>query len=603
MEDKARNPAVRGLHLGRALALLWKAAPGWASLSLALLLLQASLPLAQLYLMKLVVDAVTAGITAPDKGDAFRHIALLVLLMGASVLAAALLASAAKVVKQAQSQIVTDHVQEVLHEKSVAVDLEYYENPHFYDTLHRAQLEAPHRPTSIVSGIIQIVQNAVTLGGIAVLLFALHWGIAAVLCASLIPGLLFRLKYADRLFRWQTERSAADRMATYLNWLITGQYYAKDIRLFNLGPLFIKRFRDLRRTLRRERLGMASRYALTELVSEALAVLAIFGCLALIAYRTVQGTMTLGDMVMYYQAFQQAQDHLRMVLDGLASLYEDNLFISNFYEFLDLKPRVAGPARAVAVPAPLKEGIAFEGVGFRYPTGEAAVLEDINIRIAPGQVVALVGENGSGKTTLMKLLCRLYDPTAGKITLDGIDLRAMDGASLRRQVGIILQDYAQYQMTVRENIWIGNTELPAGDERVVSTAKYAGAHGFIVELPHGYDTLLGKWFGNGAELSIGQWQKIALARALLRDAQIIVLDEPTSSMDARAEFEVFSNLRELAAGRTVILISHRFSTIRMADRIYMLKDGRIAEEGTHDELMGRGRMYAELFDLQARYYR
>jgi ATP-binding cassette subfamily B protein len=603
MEDKARDPAVRGLHIGRALALLWSAAPGWAVLSLLLLLLQAALPLAQLYLMKLVVDAVTAGITAPDKGEAFGRIAALVLLMGASVLAAALLASAARVVKQAQSQIVTDHVQEVLHEKSVAVDLEYYENPHFYDTLHRAQLEAPHRPTSIVSGIIQIVQNAVTLGGIAAMLFALHWGIAAVICASLVPGLLFRLKYADRLFRWQTERSAADRMATYLNWLITGQYYAKEIRLFNLGPLFIKRFRDLRRTLRRERLGMASRYALTELVSEALAVLAIFGCLALIAYRTVQGSMTLGDMVMYYQAFQQAQDHLKMVLDGLASLYEDNLFISNFYEFLDLKPRVAGPERAVAVPRPIREGILFDGVGFRYPTGEAAVLEDINIRIAPGQVVALVGENGSGKTTLMKLLCRLYDPTAGRITLDGIDLRDMDGTALRRQVGIILQDYAQYQMTVRENIWIGNTEIPAEDERIVATAKYSGAHGFIAGLPRGYDTLLGKWFGNGAELSIGQWQKIALARALLRDAQIIVLDEPTSSMDARAEFEVFSNLRELAAGRTVILISHRFSTIRMADRIYMLKDGRIAEEGTHDELMERGRMYAELFDLQARYYR
>jgi ATP-binding cassette subfamily B protein len=603
MAGESLNPAIHKLHLWRALNLLWKAAPGWALLSTLLLLLQAVLPLFQLYLMKLTVDAVTAGITAPGKEAAFGHIALLVSLMGGTVLAAAVLASAAKVVKQAQSQIVTDRVQEILHQKSVDVDLEYYENSHFYDTLHRAQLEAPHRPTSIVTGIIQIVQNGVTLGGIATLLFAFHWGIAAVLCASLIPGLLFRLKYADRLFRWQTERSAADRTATYLNWLITGQYYAKEIRLFNLGPLFIRRFQDVRQILRREKLGIASRYALTELVSEALAVLAIFGCLALIAYRTVQGTMTLGDMVMYYQAFQQAQDHLKEILGGLASLYEDNLFISNFYEFLDLKPRIAAPHPALPVPRPIRDGIIFDRVGFRYPTGETTVLEDISLKIKPGQVVALVGENGSGKTTLVKLLCRLYDPTAGGITLDGVDLRNLDGTALRREIGIIFQDYAQYQMTARENIWIGNTELPLEDERIVATAKYSDAHGFLTELPRGYDTLLGKWFGNGAELSMGQWQKIALARALLRDAQIIVLDEPTSSMDARAEYEVFRNLRELAAGRTVILISHRFSTIRMADRIYMLKDGRIAEEGTHEELLERGRMYADLFDLQARYYR
>jgi ATP-binding cassette subfamily B protein len=523
--------------------------------------------------------------------------------MGASVLAASILSAAAKIVSQAQAQIVTDHVQEILHEKSVAVDLEYYENSHFYDTLHRAQLEAPHRPASILNGLIQVAQNAVTLAGIATLLFAFHWGIAAILCASLLPGLLFRLKYADRLFQWQNERSVADRTATYLNWLLTGQYYAKEIRLFNLGPLFIRRFRELRHLLRREKLGIISRYAFMELISEAFAVLAIFGSLALIAYRTVQGVMTLGDMVMYYQAFQQAQGHLKEILGGLASLYENNLFLSNFYEFLDLKPRVAVPQRAMPVPRPMQEGIVFDRVGFRYPTGETTVLEEVSLKIPPGQVVALVGENGSGKTTLVKLLCRLYDPTAGRITVDGIDLRDIDGSSLRREIGIIFQDYAQYQMTARENIWIGNTELPVEDGKVVAAARRTGAHRFLSALTRGYDTMLGKWFGNGAELSIGQWQKVALARALLRDAQIIVLDEPTSSLDARAEYEVFQNLRELAAGRTVILISHRFSTIRMADRIYMLKDGRIAEEGTHEELIKNDRMYASLYDLQAQYYR
>jgi ATP-binding cassette subfamily B protein len=405
------------------------------------------------------------------------------------------------------------------------------------------------------------------------------------------------------MFQWQSDRSATDRAATYFNWLITSQYYAKEVRLYDLGPLFIKRFRDLRQLLRREKIGIAFRYALTELVAEAFATIAIFGSLAFIAYRTVQGMMTLGDMVMYYQAFQRAQGYLKEMLNGLASLYEDNLFLSNFYDFLDLKPTIIEPAKPEPVPRPMQKGIVFDKISFRYPTGEAMVLKDINISIRPGQVVALVGENGSGKTTLVKLLCRLYDPTAGKITVDGIDLRSFDTTALRREIGIIFQDYVQYQMTVRENIWMGNTRLAPDDEKIVAAAKYSGADDVIAGLPLGYETMLGKWFGNGAELSIGQWQKVALARAFLRDAQIIVLDEPTSSMDAKAEYAVFQNLRELAQGRTVIFISHRFSTIRMADCIYVLKDGGIAEEGTHEELVHLGGIYAHLFEIQAKYYR
>ncbi|MDP2852976.1 MAG: ABC transporter ATP-binding protein [Smithellaceae bacterium] len=591
------------LYLRRALSLLWKAAPGWAVLSTVFLVLQAALPLAQLYLMKLTVDAVTVGITSPGKDIVMSHVLTLIGLLGASALAAVFLASAAKVVGQAQAQIITDHVQSVLHGKSVALDMEYYENAGFYDTLHRAQQEAPHRPTSILNGLIQVVQSGVTLVGIATLLFSVHWGIAAVLCASLIPGLFFRIKYADRMFQWQSDRSATDRAATYFNWLITSQYYAKEVRLYDLGPLFIKRFRDLRQLLRREKIGIAFRYALTELVAEAFATLAIFGSLAFIAYRTVQGMMTLGDMVMYYQAFQRAQGYLKEMLNGLASLYEDNLFLSNFYDFLDLKPTIIEPAKPEPVPRPMQKGIVFDHIDFRYPTGEAMVLKDINISIRPGQVVALVGENGSGKTTLVKLLCRLYDPTAGKITVDGIDLSNFDTTALRREIGIIFQDYVQYQMTVRENIWMGNTRLAPDDEKIVAAAKYSGADDVIAGLPLGYETMLGKWFGNGAELSIGQWQKVALARAFLRDAQIIVLDEPTSSMDAKAEYAVFQNLRELAQGRTVIFISHRFSTIRMADCIYVLKDGGIAEEGTHEELVHLDGIYAHLFEIQAKYYR
>jgi len=580
------------LHIPKAIGLLWQAAPGWSCLSAVLLALQAGLPLIQLYLMKLTVDAVTVAVGVADKEAAFGRVLLLIGLMGGATLAAVLLSSAARVVGQAQAQVLTDHVQDVIHAQSVALDLAYYEDARFYDTLHRAQQEAPYRPTSIVNGVVNVVQNAVTLVAIAGLLIAVHWAIPVVLAASLVPGILLRLKFSGVLFKWHSDRSTVDRAATYLNWILTGQFYAKEIRIFDLGALFIQRFHDLRDRLRREKIGIALRQATGELVAETGAAAAILGCLALIVYRTVQGVLTLGDMVMFYQAFQRGQAYLRQLLEGLAGLYEDNLYLCHFYDFLDLAPAVTGPSGGRDVPRPLNNGIVFDGVDFRYPTGDAVVLTDINLTIRPGQVIALVGENGSGKTTLAKLLCRFYDPTSGRITVDGIDLRDLEPAAWRNQFGVLFQDFAQYQMTAAENIRMGDIGLAPGDGKILAAARRSGAHGVLAKLPKGYETMLGKWFGQGEELSVGQWQKVALARAFVRDAQ-----------DPKAEFNVFNAVRELAARQTVILISHRFSTIRMADHIVMLKDGRIVEEGTHDQLIDQRGEYAQLFQLQARYNR
>lgn len=571
--------------------------------SLALLVVQGALPLVSLYLMKLVVDAVTSALEAPDKAAAFGQVALLIGLTGGVTLVSALARSLAGLVSEAQGQVVTDHVSDVLHAKSIEVDLEYYESAQYYDKLHRAQREAPFRAIRIVNGLVQVAQNGISLLAMAGLLVSLHWSIAAILFAAAVPGLLVRLRYADRTYRWQRRRTSTERQAWYFHWLLTGDMHAKEIRLFDLGSLFMHRFRDLRQQLRREKIEIATRRSIAELVAQTSAILAVFGSYAFIAYRTVQGAITLGDLVMYYQAFQRGQSFLQQMLSGLAGLYEDNLFLSNLYEFLDLKPKVVQPSHPRPVPQPMQTGIAFDRVSFQYPTGSGKVLEDVSLTIRPGEVIALVGENGSGKTTLIKLLCRLYDPASGIITLDGVDLRQFETTALRREISVIFQDYAQYHLTARENIWFGNAALPPDEERIVAAARHAGADEVITGLPRGYETILGKWFEDGEELSVGEWQKVALARAFLRDAQIIVLDEPTSSLDAKAEYEVFKKFRHLAAGRTVILISHRFSTVRMADRIYVLEDGRIIENGSHDELVHLGGTYARLFETQAQYYR
>jgi ATP-binding cassette subfamily B protein len=329
----------------------------------------------------------------------------------------------------------------------------------------------------------------------------------------------------------------------------------------------------------------------------------MFGSFGVIAWRTMNGAITLGDMVMYFGAFQRGQDFFREMLTAAAGLHEDNLFLADLEAFLSLEPKVHEPVAPKPVPRPFRKGIVLDHVSFRYPGSDRPVLDGIDLEIHPGEHVALVGENGSGKSTLVKLLCRLYDPTGGSIRIDGIDLRDFRSDELRREIGVIFQDYVQYHLTALENIGFGNTAVPFDRERVVAAARYAGADEVVAGLKDGYDTYLGKRFGAGAELSIGQWQKIAIARAFMRDSQLIVMDEPTSALDPRAEFEVFARFHELAASRSAVLVSHRLSTVRMADRIYVLADGQIVECGNHDELVHRGGTYAHLFETQASHYR
>jgi ATP-binding cassette subfamily B protein len=592
------------LRLFSALVFVWESAPRWTVANIILTVIQGVLPLASLYLMKVFVDRVTFGVTTNIRlSDAFHSVVIVVVWMAGLALVGALVSLLGKWITTNQSILVSDHMQDIIHAQSIAVDMEYYENPEFYNKLQRAQREAPMRPLQILNNLTTLGQNSLMLTGVMGLLLTFHWSIAIVLLLTVLPSFVIRLHYSRVMYAWQRDRTETDRMSQYLNWLLIGNYHAKEIRLFDLGEVLLVRYREIRKILRREQLRLTLQQALMGFGAQVVTSIIIYGSYAYIAYQTLQGSVSLGGLVMYYQALQRGQSSLNQFLGAIAGLHEDNLFVANLYEFLNIKPKILSPANPRPVPSPITEKIEFRQVNFDYPMGSRKALEGVNLTIFPGEKIALVGENGSGKTTLIKLLCRLYDPGEGQITVDGVDLREFDVVAWRRQVGVILQDYAQYNLSARENIWFGNADLPIDMVDVTGAAQRAGADEVLRRLPKGYDTVLGKLFQEGEQLSIGEWQKIALARAFVRDAQLIILDEPTSALDAHAEHHVFERIREFADGRTVILISHRFSTVYMADRIIVLDHGRIVEQGSHAELMrivdGK---YRHMFNLQAKHY-
>ncbi|AFZ34359.1 Xenobiotic-transporting ATPase [Stanieria cyanosphaera PCC 7437] len=586
-----------------ALGLVWQSSPGWTIARIILVSIQGILPLAAIYLAKLIIDTVTSNLRAANPSAAFDQILPLLIIAGIVTIIISLCQSLTELVNTAHSQKVTDYMQGIIHAKSIEADLEYYENAKYHDALQRAQQEAPYRPPQILNRLAEAGQNGISLVAMIGLLLSLHWGIIGILLVAAIPAVLVRMKYSRVMYYWQRRRTQLERQSMYLGWMITADQYAKEIRLFDLGSWFSKEYLKIRNKLYQERLSIATKRSIAYFLAQATAGIFVFGVFAFIIYQTIQGILLLGDLVLYYQALQRGQQNLKALLTSLSGLYEDNLFLANLYEFLDLKPKIVEPEYPKLLPQPITKGIIFDNVSFQYTDSARQALKNINLTIKPGETIALVGENGSGKTTLIKLLCRLYDPTSGNITIDGVDLRDFKIADLRKQIGVIFQDYAKYHFTAAENIRLGNIDILPGDHQIRSAACRSGADDVIQRLPQKYDTILGKLFAQGEELSIGQWQKVALARAFLRDSQVIVLDEPTSAMDPKAEYEVFSRFRELIKDQAAILITHRLSTVRMADRIYVMEQGSIVESGTHSELIKQQGKYAYLFETQAQNYR
>jgi ATP-binding cassette subfamily B protein len=583
----------------RALQLVWST-NRLLSLALAVFTVIAGvLPAGVAYVGALIVDAVVGAMRS---GTSARHVLELVLIEGVLVAAISAVQRGIQLCQSLLRAQLGQRVNVMILEKALTLDLQHFEDSEFYDKLTRARREASTRPLSLVMRTFYLVQSGISLVSFGSLLAHFSpWAVAVLVLAGL-PAFIAEAKFsgdAFRLFRW---RSPETRMQIYLETVLAREDHAKEVKLFGLGARLLERYREIFRRLYAEDKALTVRRDLWGFALGLIGSAALYGAYAWIAISTVLQLITLGQMTMYVALFRQGQATVSAMLTAVGGMYEDNLYLSTLYEYLETEVLQPG-GTALYGPQP-EDGVRFEDVSFTYPGAEEAALEHITLHLVPGTSLALVGENGSGKTTLIKLLTRLYAPTSGRILLDGRDLAEWEEGALRERIGVIFQDFARYQMLVGENVGAGDERFFEDEGRWREAAAKGRASDFIDTLPEGYKTQLGKWFKDGRELSGGQWQKIALSRAFMRSrADILVLDEPTAAMDAQAEAEVFEHFRQLARERITILISHRFSTVRMADQIVVLNSGHIVERGSHEELMRLNGRYAHLFTLQARGYR
>ena len=592
----------RILQLPYAFRLVWDGGPWWCAASIAVVGIQGVLPLAALVLLKKIVDSVIAALPGAGGEASLRQAFWAIGLAALVGLLEAVCRVLAGLISENQSQSVADHVQELIQRQSVSMDLAFYETPAFQDTLHRAQTDARTKPLRIVNDLTRIAVNGVSLVGVAVLLLAYHPGITLVLCAGMLPGFFFALRISRKLFEWRTACTETDRKTHYLHWVLTSGLFAMENKSFGFARVLIPRFRQLRAKLRGERLELLKQQMTGEFIAQCGGVVVVFGCLAFMAGQAARGLMTVGSLVMFAQAMRRAESYVRDSLLSFAHLYEDSLFLANVREFLEMKSSVVAPS----VPTPVPTGSAdfrMDQVTFRYSGVESPALHNVSMELKAGLRIALVGHNGSGKSTLVKLLCRFYDPNEGRIEYGGIDIRLFDPVAYRRLIGVSFQNFNRYYLPARENVWLGNVDLDPLDARIEESARLSGAHNILSALPQGYETQLGRWFKSGAEISQGEWQTIALARAFVSDAQLLVLDEPSSFLDPDAEEKLFAHLRELSPHKTILFVSHRFSTVRQADWIYVMEGGSIKEQGTHADLVRQNGLYAHSFHLQARGYR
>ncbi|MBA2626477.1 MAG: ABC transporter ATP-binding protein [Gemmatimonadales bacterium] len=605
-----RERLAAAQHLPKLLRLVWETEPRYVVAIVLLRIVRAVVPLAILWLGKLIVDAVIAAVTASGRGEPvqWHHLAVLVLAEGAIALGGEGLSRLSALLESLLGDLFANRTSVELMRHAAMLDLEQLENAEIYDKLERARRQTINRIT-LFTQLLGTAQDAITLATLAAALAVYVPWLLVLLVVAVLPSLLGETHYASLgyslLFSWTPERRQLD----YLRYIGASDISAKELKVFGLSDFLVGRYATLSQEFYEANRELAIRRNLMSTAFAAIGTLGYYGAYGVIIYLTVVGhrspggVFTIGVLTFLAGSFRQSRDLIQRVLLSLAQVFEQTLYLDDLFSFLALRPGIASAEGARDVPAPIRTGFVFEGVGFRYPGSERWAVRGLSFTLGAGERLALVGENGAGKTTLAKLLVRLYDPDEGRILLDGVDLRDYDLESLRRNMGVIFQDFVRYDFILRENIAVGNIAAREDQRSISSAAARSLADSVVSRFDSGYEQMLGRRFEGGVDLSGGEWQKIALARAYMRDAQLLILDEPTAALDARSEYEVFLRFAELTRGKMAVLISHRFSTVRMADRILVLKGGELIEEGSHESLVAANGLYAELFHLQAAGYR
>jgi len=602
---KERLEALR--YVPALFRLIWGTHRGYTAAMVVLRVVRAFVPVVTFWVGKLILDSVIAA--KAGNGSLTQVWRYLVMELGI-VLVGEILARASSLIESLLGDLFSNAMSVQLMEHAAKLDLAQFEDPEFYDHLERARRQTVGR-IALLSLLLSMSQDALTLLTLAGALIAYNPWLLLLLAAAVVPSFLGETHFASLgyslLFRWTPERRQLD----YLRYVGASDKTAKEVQMFGLAPWLTERYRDLSQRFYEENRNLSIRRGVVSALLSILGTVGYYGAYVVILIRAVKGDITIGTLTFLAASFGRGRDVIQNILLSASNVAEQALYLRDLFVFLDMRPTIESPPNARSVPTKIQSGFVFEDVGFHYPDSERWAIRNVNFTLRPGERVALVGENGAGKTTITKLLARLYDPTEGRITLDGVDLKEYDLVSLRHAIGVIFQDFVRYDMRFDENIGVGEIDSVRGEleksngtpPSITAAAENSLAASLLPRFSKGYQQMLGRRFEEGVDLSGGEWQKIALARAYIRDAQVLILDEPTAALDARAEYEVFLRFSELVAGRMAILISHRFSTVRMADRIIVLRHGKVEEQGSHEELLANGGLYEELFAMQAKGYR